>query len=191
MSVAVGVLALQGDVDLHCAALSGLNADVRVVRKPDQLSGLSALVMPGGESTALLRLMEPLNWLSAIEAFHQSGGALFGTCAGLILLARSVAPTQASLGLLDIHVDRNAYGRQLDSHVVSGWCDVIISPSQSCEMVFIRAPKISHCASGVHVLATCHESPVMVQQGRVIGACFHPEMSASTDVYRYILSQWA
>ena len=182
----VGVLALQGDFDAHKQVLQALGCEVVCVRKPQQLEGLAALVLPGGESSALLRLMAPWDFLSAIQAFHAKGGALMGTCAGLILLARTVSPAQASLGLLDVEVMRNAYGRQQESFEARLQVDAS-GADGVCDAVFIRAPQILSCASGVRVLATYRNAPVWVRQGRVMAMSFHPELTSDSVAHRYFM----
>ena len=185
MANTIGVLALQGDVDLHCQALQAFNIKAPLIYKPAQLAGLDGLIIPGGESSALLKLMTPFNWQAAISEFAHQGNFIFGTCAGMILLASSVYPTQESLNLIDISVERNAYGRQLESHVAIGDCDVRLGVD-SCEMVFIRAPKITRVGGAVTVLASCDDVPVLVQQDNIICAAFHPEMSSDKVIYHYL-----
>lgn len=180
----VGVFALQGDFSAHERILSGLGAEVREVRRPAQLEGLDGLVIPGGESTTLLYLMnhDPA-WWPELEAFHASGKALFGTCAGLILLAREVEPAQRSLGIVDVAVARNAYGRQVDSFEAQGeWED-----GRPLEMVFIRAPRILRVGPEATVVARHDGEPVLVEQGRVLAGSFHPELTADASVHRRFL----
>jgi pyridoxal 5'-phosphate synthase pdxT subunit len=177
----VGVLALQGDFAAHERALAAAGARARPVRVPADLHGLCGLVLPGGESTALLRLMAPVGMEEALRGFHRGGGVLFGTCAGLILLAAKViGPEQPSLGLLDVVVERNAYGRQLDSFVGTGRIDLPGEEPRDLEMVFIRAPRIRAAGPGVRVLGTHAGDPVMVEQDRIMATTFHPEMSIPT-----------
>jgi pyridoxal 5'-phosphate synthase pdxT subunit len=175
----VGVLALQGGFQAHVDQLLSIGISARLVKKPDELSGLSALILPGGESTTLLKLMAPWNWKQAIIDFYQSGGFIFGTCAGMILLAKQCEPEQDCLGLIDIDVERNAYGRQIDSfidHVEVG------SPGggqESLELVFIRAPKVTRVGASVDVLVYHGEDPVLLRQNYVVVASFHPELASS------------
>ena len=183
---AVGVLALQGDFAAHGRVLRGLGAEVREVRRLADLEGLGALVLPGGESTALLRLMDGAPWLEALRAFHASGGALLGTCAGAILLARDVDPPQPSLGLLDVAVERNAYGRQTESFEAELAAPAFAAPMRG---VFIRAPRLKAPGPAVEVLARLGDEPVLVRQGRVFAATFHPEMAADDRVHRRWLDQ--
>jgi 5'-phosphate synthase pdxT subunit len=174
-----GVLALQGDFAAHAAALRRSGADVREVRRVGDLEGIRGLVLPGGESTALLELMSDEPWFDALRSFHQGGGALLGTCAGAILLAREVRqPAQPSLGLLDAVVERNAYGRQVDSFEAQ-----IEAPSlgEPLRGVFIRAPRFASTGPSVDVVGRFADEPVLVREGRVLAATFHPEIAAPQD----------
>lgn len=186
--MAVGVLALQGGFQKHLDVLHALNVIAREVRKPAELDGLDGLIIPGGESGALLKLMSPLSFVDAIQSFHKKGGCLFGTCAGAILLAKAVMPKQESIGLIDIDVHRNAYGRQMDSFVGTGCVVNAALPVAHVPCVFIRAPKISRVGEGVETLVTCQEVPVVVAQGRVMVATCHPELSADTAVHQHFVS---
>lgn len=174
MRTTLGVLALQGDFEAHAGALHSAGIEVRCVRRCAELAGLAGLVLPGGESTALLRLMEDEPWFEALGRFHGEGGALLGTCAGAILLAREVLPRQPSLGLLDAVVERNAYGRQVDSFETRLAVPALGAP---LDAVFIRAPRIGVTGRGVEILARFGNQPVLVRQGRVVAATFHPELS--------------
>ena len=182
----VGVLALQGDFEAHAAVLRRLGQEVREVRRCAELAELSALVIPGGESTTLLKLMDDEPWFAALRAFHERGGALLGTCAGAILLAREVAPKQPSLALLDASVARNAYGRQVDSF------ETALESSAAVEGplrgVFIRAPRFTALGQDVEVLARLRGEPVLVLQGRVLAATFHPEIEGDDRVHRLLLA---
>jgi 5'-phosphate synthase pdxT subunit len=180
-----GVLALQGDFAAHLAAFDAIGAEARAVRRVADLEGVSALVLPGGESTALLTLMDDEPWFDALKEFHATGGALLGTCAGAILLARDVAPRQASLGLLDVALERNAYGRQLDSFSTRLDCQAL---GGTLDGVFIRAPRFRQLGAGVEVLARFGDEPVLVRQGRVLAATFHPELVGSTGLHRLLLA---
>ena len=183
----VGVLALQGDYALHRCALERVGVEVREVRDPAGLEGIRGLVLPGGESTAMLRLMEPTRLDEAIAGFHAAGGALFGTCAGLILLAARVEnPPQRSLGLLDVDVARNAYGRQVDSFETDlSWSE----DGGGIRGVFIRAPRIRRLGPGVRSLSSLDGEPVLVREGRVLAATFHPELTDDTRLHRYFVEQ--
>lgn len=182
----VGVLALQGDFALHRGVLETLGLGVREVRSPVELEGLTGLILPGGESTTMLKLMEQTGMEAAIVGFHAGGGALFGTCAGLILLGKRVTgPAQRSLGLLDVDVARNAYGRQADSFETT----VEIPSMGAAHVGFIRAPKITRVGEGVTVLAHHDGHPVLVRQDRVLAATFHPELTGETALHRYFAGE--
>ncbi len=185
MATRVGVLALQGDFSAHERLLSGLGAEVREVRRPAELGDLAGLIIPGGESTTLLKLMDyDPAWWPQLRAFALSGKTLFGTCAGLILLAREIEPEQRGLGLLDVTVERNAYGRQVDSFEGHGtWDD-----GRDLEMVFIRAPRITRVGAGVTVLARNGGEPVLVEQDRILAGSFHPELTGDDSVHRHFLN---
>ena len=181
----LGVLALQGDFALHARALARCGADAAEVRKPEALDGLDGLVIPGGESTTLLRLMDAWDFVPALEAFHASGRPIFGTCAGLILLAREVLnPRQFSLGLIDVSVERNAYGRQRESFESRGRA-LLDGQSVEIEMVFIRAPRIRRLGAGVESLAELGGETVLARQGSVLVAAFHPELTDDLTVHRH------
>ncbi|HEX2440046.1 MAG TPA: pyridoxal 5'-phosphate synthase glutaminase subunit PdxT [Methylomirabilota bacterium] len=187
----IGVLALQGDFAMHAKALSRCHSDdgspveVIEVRKPEQLEGLDGLIMPGGESTTLLKLMELWGFVPALEKFHATGRPIFGTCAGLILLAREVtSPAQFSLGFIDVGVERNAYGRQRESFEAHGSIETDGRPAP-VEMVFIRAPRIRRLGAGVQTLARHGDEAVMARQGSVLVATFHPELTDDPTVHDY------
>jgi 5'-phosphate synthase pdxT subunit len=181
----IGVLAVQGDFEAHRKMLDGLGAETREVRSVGDLEGLDALVLPGGESTTQLQFLQDEGLADALRTFVERGGAVFGTCAGAILLAREVLnPAQESLGLLDITVLRNGYGRQLDSEVRFGHSQLKMAP---LEMVFIRAPIIQRMGRDVEVLAEEGGRPVLVRQGRVLAATFHPELTDDSTVHNYFL----
>ncbi len=180
----IGVLAVQGDFDAHRKRLEELGAEVVLVRKPEQLDTLDGLVIPGGESTTFLKFLERGRFLERLREFARTK-PVFGTCAGAILLAREVLnPPQASLGALDVRVWRNAYGRQLESSIRLG--DTRL-PGGPLEMVFIRAPKIETTGADVEVLATESGDPVLVRQGKVMAATFHPELTPDMRVHAAFL----
>ena len=183
----VGVLALQGSFGRHRRMLEAAGASVRDVRAPRDLDGLAGLVLPGGESTAMLKLMEREGLEVAIGRFHEEGGALFGTCAGLILLAgRVTGPEQRSLGLLDVEVERNAFGRQIDSFETDlDWTE----DERGIRGVFIRAPRIRRLENGVRVLSRLDGEPVLVREGRVLAATFHPELTDDARLHRYFVER--
>lgn len=183
--IKVGILAVQGDYEAHAEVLSRLGVDHVLVKTPADLTDVDALILPGGESTTQLKFLAEEGLEKAIRELAARGGAFLGTCAGAILLAREVQnPAQASLGLADLVVTRNAYGRQLASGVRSGPSKLKDTP---LEMVFIRAPIIEQVGSGVEVLAECEGRPVLVRQGKVLAATFHPELTRDTTVHEYLL----
>jgi len=176
----IGVLAIQGDFDAHAAALREAGADAILVRKPEQLAEVDGLVIPGGESTTFLKFLERDGFLTALQEFVRSKPT-FGTCAGCILLAKEVThPSQASLGVLNATVERNAYGRQIDSTIVTSPTKLGGDP---LEMVYIRAPRIVKAGPEVEVLAERDGFPVLVQQGQILAATFHPELSSDRRVH--------
>ncbi|TDI35611.1 MAG: pyridoxal 5'-phosphate synthase glutaminase subunit PdxT [Acidobacteria bacterium] len=186
----IGVLALQGDYVEHQRMLERLGRTSRQIRKASELEGLRALILPGGESTTMVKFMEEEDLMQPLRDFYTSGGALYGTCAGTILMARAIsAPSQASLGLMDIDVERNGYGRQIDSHESPGACREL--GEEPLPMVFIRAPIISRTGPEVRVLVEHRDQPVLVRQGRLLASTFHPELSNDLRVHRYFLDQVA
>lgn len=187
MTVRVGALALQGDFDAHLQVLAGLGAETCAIRKPEQLDEIDALVMPGGESTTLIKLMDAYDFWEPLQRFAERG-RVFGTCAGLILAARQVVnPAQRSLGLIDVTVERNSYGRQRESFESAGLFDDG-TQSQKIPMVFIRAPRIQQLGEGIVALATHGDDTVMARSEHVLVATFHPELSRDRFVHRYFLS---
>jgi 5'-phosphate synthase pdxT subunit len=180
----IGVLAIQGDYEAHKARLEQLGAAVTLVRKPEQLDAIDAIIIPGGESTTFLNFLEECGFLAKLTEFVTTKPTL-GTCAGAILLAKEVEnPPQPSLGVMDIRVRRNAYGRQVDSAIREGATTLGAKPM---EMVFIRAPKIVATGGNVEVLATDSGDPVLVRQGKIMACTFHPELSADTRVHQEFL----
>ncbi|MCS7042862.1 MAG: pyridoxal 5'-phosphate synthase glutaminase subunit PdxT [Bryobacteraceae bacterium] len=183
----VGVLALQGDYEAHAAALRRAGAEPCEVRLAAELDGLDGLVIPGGESTSMLRLMEYYGLMEPLRRFGMEK-PIFGTCAGAILLASDVLnPPQPSLALVDMTIERNAYGRQLDSRVVR------LSEHRlgdgELEAVFIRAPIIRRVGAGGRVLATYLGDPVLVDFGRHLVATFHPELTADSRIHGLFLER--
>jgi 5'-phosphate synthase pdxT subunit len=177
----IGVLALQGDFDAHRRRLEELGAEVVLVKKPGQLHEIDGLIIPGGESGTFLKLLGEEGF-AKLKDFVRLKPTL-GTCAGCILLATEVEnPKQAGLGALDITVRRNAYGRQIHSSIREGQF-----LNQPIEMVFIRAPKIERVGSGVEVIATEGEDPVLVREGKTLAATFHPELSDDPRIHQYFL----
>jgi 5'-phosphate synthase pdxT subunit len=183
----IGVLALQGDFALHAAALERIGVLAVEVRKPGELEEVSGLIMPGGESTTLLKLMDAWDFFPALEKFHAGGSPIFGTCAGLILLAKDVeGPRQRSLGLIDITAERNAYGRQKESFETEITADLGEGP-RSLKAVLIRAPRIRRMGPGVTPLAEHRGETLMARQGSVLVASFHPELTDDPAVHHYFL----
>ena len=179
----IGVLALQGDFEAHRRRLAEFGCEVVLVRKPEQYDALDGLVIPGGESTTFLKLLGDEGFRRLNDFVHTR--PTFGTCAGAIMLARNVEnPDQPGLDAIDITVRRNAYGRQIDSSIVSAPSAL---GSEPLEMVFIRAPRIERVGEGVEVLARRDEHPVLVRNGKVMAATFHPELSADTRVHAEFL----
>jgi len=184
----VGILALQGDYQAHSRVLNELDVTWQLVKMPRELDAVEGLIIPGGESTTLLKLMAPIAMRPALERFHAQGRPIFGTCAGLILLARETRqPAQESLGMIDIVAERNAYGRQIDSFVGHGTPLVADLQPAPLEMVFIRAPKIASWQESVTPLATCQDELVLARQNNVLVASFHPELTSDRRVHQYFL----
>jgi 5'-phosphate synthase pdxT subunit len=188
----VGVLSLQGDFAAHGVALERAGAEPVFVRGPEQLADIRGLVIPGGESTTMLKLLRFEDWMERLAEFGRRK-PVFGTCAGAILMASEVLnPAQESLGIVDIAVERNAYGRQIDSRVVE------IDPEPEfaqrtapgrLEAVFIRAPIIRRVGAAVRVLAQYQGQPVLVEQGPHLAATFHPELTSDSRVHALFLEK--
>lgn len=177
----IGVLAIQGDYSAHATALAEAGAEPSEVRKPEELNSLDGLVLPGGESSTMLKFLERHGLFNALEGFC-GAKPVFGTCAGAILLAREVRnPAQRSLGAIDAVVERNAYGRQIDSAILTA---PSVLGGEPLEMVFIRAPRISQIGPGVEPLAFRDDSPTLVRQGWIMAATFHPELSHDRRIHR-------
>src|SRR5580704_3702887 len=181
----IGILAVQGDFAAHAAMLAGMGVQTVEMRTVEDLEGCDGLILPGGESTTQLQFLQEEGLFDAVKKFAADGGAIFGTCAGAILLATDVKnPAQASLGLLDMTVLRNAYGRQLASDVFFGSSKLTNLPM---EMVFIRAPVIDRIGAGVEVLAEYDGKPVLVRKDNIMAATFHPELTQDGTVHSRFL----
>lgn len=185
----IGVLALQGAFREHRRMLDGLGVDTRLVRWPDELDGLDGLVMPGGESTAIAKLLAIHGLYEPLRAAHADGMAVFGTCAGAILMARDIEgarPDQEPLALMDVRIRRNAYGRQIDSFETTvPWTGIEGGPVKG---VFIRAPRFADRGPGVEVLSTAEDGePLAVREGRALAVAFHPELTDDDRVHAYFL----
>lgn len=189
MPKTIGVLALQGGYAAHASVLRRLGANVIEVRLPEQLAFCDALVMPGGESTTIIRLLQRNHLDTAIIDRAKAGMPIFATCAGLILLSKRIEKGaerggQPTLGLLDVAVIRNGFGRQLDSFETDLLIKGLDTPLRA---VFIRAPIITDVGQGVDVQATVDDKIVMVQQGKILAAAFHPELLDDDRVHAYFL----
>lgn len=183
----VGVLALQGDWAAHSSVLRALGAEVLAVRTVAELDLVCALVIPGGESSSMLRLMAAENLSDRIVERVRGGMAALATCAGVILLARGVIPEQPSLGLLDIDVERNAYGRQLHSTVAEIALENGFGGRPQMEGVFIRAPRIIRRGRAVEALGFWRDDAVFIRQGRILAATFHPELTDDRRIHECFL----
>ena len=182
----IGVLAVQGDFELHAKMLERIGARWKLVKRAAELEEVDALIMPGGESTTMLKFFEEEGMGPGVKAFAAQGKPVFGTCAGAILLAKEVLnPPQDHLGLLDISIERNAYGRQIDSSVEKGDCPEL--SNRPIEMVFIRAPIIRRVGESVRVLGRAANLPVLVEEGNILAATFHPELTEDETIHRYFL----
>jgi|SRR5579884_1385447 len=187
----IGVLALQGDFEAHRNALERVGADALEVRTAAELESIDGLIIPGGESTTMLKLIEQENLFDDLRRFGQAK-PIFGTCAGAILLAHGVSnPAQASLDLMDIDVERNAYGRQLDSRVARVRSESGSGLGEEMEAVFIRAPIIRRVGAAARVLATYDQAPVLVEQGLHLAATFHPELTRDARIHRRFVEKVA
>ncbi len=184
----VGILAIQGDFAMHAKMLERIRAPWKLVKHVSELGEVSGLILPGGESTTMLKFFANEGMGAAIQDFAAAGKPIFGTCAGAILLAKEVLnPSQEKLGLIDIAVERNAYGRQIDSSVQPGECPELAD--RPVEMVFIRAPIIRRVGENVRVLGRCGNLPVLVEQGNILVATFHPELTDDPTIHQYFLKK--
>lgn len=180
----IGVLALQGDYASHALALEEAGAEARMVRTAAELAQVDGLILPGGESTTFLKLLEREELFTPLLEFTETQPT-FGTCAGCILLAKKVlGPEQQSLGVLDATVERNAYGRQLDSEILNAETSL---PGGPLEMVYIRAPRIADVGNAVDVLAARDGDPVLIRDRNILAATFHPELSDDRRIHRYFV----
>ena len=190
---AVGILAVQGDFELHAKMLDRMGVSWRLVKHAADLNEVERLIMPGGESTTMLRFFEEEGLGPAILDFATEGKPIFGTCAGAILLAKEVLnPRQSHLGLIDITVERNAYGRQIDSALRRGTVEAEGESglrAHDMDMVFIRAPIIRRIGEGVRVLGRSAGLPVLVEEDNILAATFHPELTEDTTIHRYFVSK--
>ncbi|MFC1691079.1 pyridoxal 5'-phosphate synthase glutaminase subunit PdxT [Nanoarchaeota archaeon] len=183
----IGILALQGDIEEHKTILNKLDAEVVEIRKPEQLEGIDGLIIPGGESTTITKLMKQYKLDSAIKKFAGTGMPIFGTCAGAIVLAKNLKGDlekgQTSLGLIDITADRNAYGGQLESFET----DLDIEGIGKFHGIFIRAPKIKANNGVVKSLAEFNGESVLVRQDNILVSTFHPELGKDLRIHKYFI----
>jgi len=185
----IGVLALQGDFSEHVAILKSLKVDAVEVRKPEQLRDLDGLIIPGGESTTFGKLATTFGLIEPIRAFCNSGKPVWGTCAGMIFLAKEVGLRQPILGVMDVRVKRNAFGRQVDSFEIE--LDIKgLEPRGPFHAIFIRAPLMESVGKGVEVLAKLDDGTIVAaQQGNLFATSFHPELTQDARVHRYFLKR--
>ena len=182
----IGVLALQGAVTEHIQMLSALGTEAIPIRLPSELDGLDALVIPGGESTTISKLLSDYGLMEPIRKLAEQGFPIFGTCAGLVLLARKVANLETEpIGIMDIEVTRNAFGRQVDSFETN--LNIPALHNGTFHGVFIRAPMIEKAENGVEVLCQLNNRPVAVRQGKLLACAFHPELTDDLRFHRYFI----
>lgn len=183
----IGVLALQGDFSKHVEVLRSLGVEVQEVRKPQDLVYCDGLIIPGGESTVITRQLDFIGLREPLLKFA-SQKPLFGTCAGLILMSQQIeASPLKPLQLLDVTIERNAFGRQIESFQAFVSLEFTPGHSKTFPAFFIRAPRIRKCGKGVQVLATINGEPILVRQGNHLGATFHPELTSDPQVHQYFI----
>lgn len=183
----IGILALQGDFAAHSKKINSLDAKAVLVKKPEDLETVAGLIIPGGESTALIKLLNFIKLNDAIIKFAKKNKPVYGTCAGIILLANKVEPNQQTLNLIDITVKRNAYGRQIDSFIAKVDCDSELS-DEPIAAVFIRAPAIKSIDNkNIKTLGFYKGDPVLVKQNNILAGSFHPELTGNNVVHKYFL----
>lgn len=184
----VGILAVQGDFAMHAHMLDLIGVPWKLVKHGEDFAEVDALILPGGETTTMLKFLDERKIGEAVKTFAKENKPVFGTCAGAILMAKEVLnPEQERLGLIDISVERNAYGRQVDSSVREGECPELCE--HPVEMVFIRAPIIRRVGEAVRILGRSEGLPVLVEQGNLLAATFHPELTEDTTIHRYFLTK--
>jgi pyridoxal 5'-phosphate synthase pdxT subunit len=184
----IGILAVQGDFAMHARMLDRIGVPWKLVKHVEDLAEVDALILPGGETTTMLKFLTEREIGATINRFAKANKPVFGTCAGAILMAKEVLnPEQERLGLIDFSIERNAYGRQVDSSVQQGECPEI--SDHPVEMVFIRAPIIRRVGKGVKVLGRVDKLPVLVEQGNLLAATFHPELTTDETIHRYFLKK--
>ncbi|MEI6521264.1 MAG: pyridoxal 5'-phosphate synthase glutaminase subunit PdxT [bacterium] len=184
--IQIGVLALQGDVREHIAMMRGLNVDCIPVRTADEISAVDGLIIPGGESTTVGKLLDRFGQMQAVRSLPGQNKPIYGTCTGMILLAKDIEDSnQHRIGLMDITIRRNAFGRQVDSFEEDLQIEGI--PGGPVRAVYIRAPYVTRLGEGVQVLATTNSHPVMVRQGWLLASAFHPELTDDNRIHKYFL----
>lgn len=184
----IGVLALQGAFAKHIEMIQGLGVQAKEIRKPHELAECDALIIPGGESTTMLRQVEFIGLREALLDFVRHK-AVFGTCAGLILLSKQIVESPMTpFGVMDIVIERNAFGRQIESFKMDVEICLGKEKPRPYEAVFIRAPRIKECSPNVKVLSRCNEEPILVQQGHYLGSTFHPELTNDPLIHRHFLT---
>lgn len=183
----IGILALQGGYEAHTNSLTKLGISNTLVRRAEEFADLDGLIIPGGESSTLIKLINTFELLSALKHFHQLQKPLFGTCAGMILLAQTVIPQQMSLQCIDILVERNAYGRQCDSFIAHSDMPNHSVFKKSVELVFIRAPKVLEFSNKVTPLLTHKGEAVLLEQQHILVASFHPELTEDNTIHAYFV----
>ena len=184
----VGVLALQGDFEEHIKMLKGLNVPVIEIRSPKQLEEIDGLIIPGGESTTINKLMNKYGFKERLKDFRRSGKPIFGTCAGLIILASEVSGKGSGLGFIDMKVKRNAYGRQIDSFEEMVSINFDHKPDRNgFKSVFIRAPKIVYTGKNVKVLSSLNDEILLAREKNILVCAFHPELTDDTRIHKYFI----
>lgn len=188
----IGVLALQGGYDVHVKAAAAAGAEPVEVRTPEEVAECDGIILPGGESTTIGRLMTRFGLDDAIREAHQAGKPIYGTCAGMILLAKRIdggekRGGQPTLGLMNVSVVRNAFGRQTDSFETDLAVPQSVASGESVRGVFIRAPYIADAGPDVEILARFEEKPVLAQQGNLLASAFHPELTDDTRLHEYFV----
>ena len=180
----IGVSAIQGSFERHIAMLKKMKIPTVEVRRHRHLAGISGLIFPGGETTTYLHLLDHYGWFDEIKKFYRDGGALFGTCAGAILLGKSDKKEDRRFAFIDVYLNRNAYGRQVDSFITPVDITGFQEPFQA---IFIRAPIIDHVGREVTILGKEQEHPILVRSGRILLSTFHPELTQDDRIHRYFI----
>ena len=184
----VGVLALQGDFKEHIKMLGKIGVTAVEIRFPEQLEEIDGLIFPGGESTAINKLIDKYGFRERLEDFSGSGRPMFGTCAGLIILASEVSDEEISLGFIDIRVQRNSYGRQIDSFEDIVSINLDHKPDRKgFKSIFIRAPRIVHTGENVRILSSLGDEVVLARERNILVCAFHPELTDDTRIHEYFI----